>query len=204
MRHFSRTSVSLSVALLSAIAACGSISDPKIQQVQSPLVGRWMLETHSDTFVFVTGPSSVDGYCSGPYCAHHRTTVAGAYLGGVLEVQDSLGLKGNVATSVQAAGTLTQAFCDSVDYNHYTGCTHVGAPVTASYIGEISERSDSSTVKSLDIAIKETIPGTTAGRVLYIPGATYAGDSIYGRFGWWGEPGHGPGYMGTFVMRRLR
>jgi len=164
-----------------------------------------MLTTEMDSFVFVSGPGPLPPDCPGPtdYCSHQRTTVDGAYLGGVLQVQDSPGLHGVMDSTAQVAGMLTQRSCDTVDYDWNTGCLHVSDPVTASYIGDITGTPDSTTTQSLEVDIKRTIPGTTAGATMVSLGATYAGDSIYGRF-FWGELGHYPHYVGSFVLRRVK
>jgi hypothetical protein len=190
----------LSSVLVIVAAACHDA--PTQLHPQSPLVGQWMLETHPDTFVFVTGPSYVDCQNVGDYCTHYRTTVDSAYLGGMLQVQDSLGPTGVVAASVQATGTLTQRFCDSIDYDGLTGCTHVGTMGSGSYVGDIVGTRDRTTTRSLDASMMEVTPGTSTGRMLTLLDATYAGDSIYGRF-MWGVPGHSAQYRGAFVMRRV-
>lgn len=185
-------------ALLVVVAACGSITDPP-KVLQSPLVGQWLLETHSDTFSFVTrGPDAQDCPNYFDYCEHKRTTVDGAYLGGMMQLRDS-GLNGVMATSVQATGTLAQRFCDSVDDYGLTGCTHVGSTTTGSYAGAISGKPDSTTMQTLWIDIRDTAAADREFRTQ----ATYAGDSIYGRFVW-GSMGHGPRYYGTMVMRRVK
>ena len=185
--------------LVIVVAACHDA--PTQPRPQSPLVGQWMLETRPDTFTFVTGPTYVDCQNMGDYCTHYRATVDSAYLGGMIQVQDSLGPTGVVAAA-QATGTLTQRFCDTIDYNGLTGCTHVGTTGPASYVGDIGATRDSTTTESLDAYMMEVTPGTSTGRRLTMLNATYAGDSIYGRFVW-GAPGHSAQYRGAFVMRRL-
>jgi len=201
MRLHLRVRALLSGVFFILAAACHDA--PTQPHPQSPLVGQWMLETHPDTFVFVTGPSSTD--CPGydGYCLHYRSAGDSVYLGGMVQVQDSLGMTGVVATSVQVTGMLTQRFCDSVDYYGLTNCTHAGPARSSTYVGGIGGAPDSTTTQSLNIYTNEVIPGTSTGRALTMLGATYARDSIYGRF-IWGVPGHEPTYFGSFVMRRVR
>jgi hypothetical protein len=188
MRLVSRAGLALTCAII--VAACGgSIDDPKIQQVQSPLVGQWALTTKMDT---LTGETSyLPPTCTQTYCRTYSTQVGDAELGGVLQVRDSLGLKGIVATSVQASGTLTQTF--------------VGNRRTPSYIGDITGTPDSTTAKSLAFTLY--VPDSVSSLLLTIrsSNATYAGDSIYGRFAWGYTPGRYPQtYYGSFVMRRVK
>jgi len=208
MRLDSRAVLAMTGAMIALVAACdGSVNDPpQVQKIQSPLVGQWLLTTKMDTFTFETGPSTPDCAANNPYCTHYRTTVNGAYLGGVLTVQDSFGLKGVVAPSVQVSGTLTRAFCDSTDYKGATGCTHVGPQIAVLYKGSIYGDPDSTKANSISFSVGE--PDDGSGFHLearsYV-NLTYAGDSLYGRFRWGMSAGRSPdSYMGRMVLRRVK
>jgi len=210
MRLGSRVAITLTGGLLVVAAACGGgISEPPVapKVIQSPLVGQWMLTTTMDTFTFETaGPYVPDCMNSNPYCLHYRTTVDGAYLGGVLTVKDSFGLKGIVAPSVQASGTLTRAFCDSIDYKNLTGCTHVGPQVAILYMGRIDGVPDTTMAGSINFSVGEPDDGSG----FYLDARsfirlTYAGDSLYGRFRWGMSAGRNPPtYTGSIVLRRVK
>ena len=204
MRIYHRTCGFLAGAALVAAVACGDATTKP--HPQSPLVGTWELTTHFDTFTFETGsPSPPDCTSTSPYCTHKRTTVDGAYLGGTLQVQDSLGMHGVVATSVQANGVLMQSDCDSIDYRGLTGCTHVRPRAAVSYVGDITGTPDSTTTGSLDVVI-HILPDQYGDiwTAMRARSATYAGDSIYGRVVW-GDYGRSPPtYYGSFVMRRVK
>ena len=201
MRLYYRACGFLAGAALVAAVACGDATTKPYPQ--SPLVGTWELTTQFDTFSFETGYAPPT--CMQTYCTNYRTTVDGAYLGGTLQVQDSLGMHGIVATSVQVNGVLTKSDCDSIDYRGLTGCTHVGPRAAVSYVGDITGTPDSTTTGSLDVVI-HILPDQYGDiwTAMRARSATYAGDSIYGRV-IWGDYGRSPPtYYGSFVMRRVK
>jgi hypothetical protein len=212
MRFRFRSRGLLSAALLSVAAACHDASTRPLRQ--SPLVGTWELTTHFDTFSFETGgPIAPDcpwtpGTSPYPYCTHYRTTTAGAYLAGLVEVTDSSSTADTVSKTVYAVGTLQVSFCDSIDYQGLTGCLHVSDRSIVQYKGLIAGPPDSTTTASLQISIDEPEDGFGLQRKMRTYSGlsleTYAGDSIYGPIYWGGGGRSPPSYRGSFVMRRVK
>ncbi|HEX5971518.1 MAG TPA: hypothetical protein VFY85_06300 [Gemmatimonadaceae bacterium] len=195
-------------ALFGAIVVIVACSDSTRPRLQSPLVGQWELTTHFDTFSFETGaPSPPDCVYADMYCTHFRTTTDGAYLAGVIELQDATSSTDTVTKTVLASGMVQTRFCDQVDYNYTTavGCLHVSDLATVSYAGQITGPPDSTATQALDVVIGE--PGNVFGGNITMRShdATYAGDSIYGKL-YWGQSGgrSPPTYRGTFVLRRVK
>jgi hypothetical protein len=205
MRLSARVSLPLSGLLLLVAAAChDATTRPRLV---SPLVGQWELTTHFDTFSFETSaPSPPDCIYADMYCTHFRTTTDGAYLAGIIELQDSTLSADTLSKTVFANGMVETRFCDEVDTNYMTaaGCLHVGDLATVAYIGRITGMPDSTTAGSLDVEIGE--PGDAFGGNITMRShdATFAGDSIYGH-AYWGQSGERspPTYRGTFVLRRV-
>lgn len=194
-------------ALFGAIVVIAACSDSTRPDWLHPLAGRWELTTHFDTFSFETGaPSPPD--CPGftEYCTHYRTTTAGAYLGGTLELMGSNSKTDRLSDTVYASGTLQVSFCDSIDRQGLTGCAHVSDRAAIEYRGTIVGSPNSPT-PSLLVNIGEPGDGFGLQRVMRtysLKYSAFAGDSIYGPI-YWGEGGRSPpSYRGTFVMRRVR
>jgi hypothetical protein len=194
-------------ALFGAIVVIVACSDATRPRLQSPLVGQWELTTHFDTFSFKTGaPSPPD--CPGftMYCTHIRTTTDGAYLGGTLELTDSNSTADTLSKTVYASGTLQVSFCDSIDYQGLTGCSHVSDRAAIEYRGTIVGPPDGSGTPSLTINVGEPGDGFGLQRTMRTYSqrySTYAGDSIYGPNFWGGGGRSPPSYRGTFVLRRV-
>ena len=205
MRLTTRVSLPLSGVLLLFAAAChDATTRPRLV---SPLVGQWELTTHLDTFTFETAaPSPPDCPNYTVYCTHVRTETDGAYLAGMIEVEDSTSSSDTISTTVFAHGTVEARFCDEVDDSYVTaaGCLHVSDLTSIAYSGTISGVPDSTTPGSLDVVIGE--PGDAFGFSITMRSydATFAADSIYGSI-YWGQSGgrSPPTYRGTFVMRRV-
>jgi hypothetical protein len=190
--------------LLVAAAAC---QDATVAHPQSPLVGVWDVTTTFQTFTFETGapsPPDCPGYTM--YCTHSRTTTDGAYLAGVLEVRDTSTDGDPAHRTVVASGPFDVSFCDVVDFDGLTGCTHVSARAVIDYSGAISGVADTSMHQSLTLDVGE--PGGDVfglNRQLRSYDATFAGDSMYGSIYWGSGGGRSPPtYHGTFVAHRRK
>ena len=212
MRLSTRALVRDGLLIVIAAAACHDATTAIRPRLQSPLVGTWELTTHFDTFSFETsGPSAPE--CpwtpgtSPYYCTHYRTTTAGAYLGGVLELTDTSSTADTLSKTLYAAGNLQVSFCDSIDFQGLTGCTHVSDRTSIPYSGTIAGKPDSTGTASLEIHVGEPADGfglERAMRTYSLRYSTYAGDSIYGPIYWGGGGRSPPSYRGTFVLRRVK
>ena len=192
--------------LLAVSAACHDA--PTRPRLQSPLVGKWELTTHFDTFTFETpAPSPPDCPNSGGmYCTHYRTTTDGAYLGGMIEVTDTSSSGDTLITRVVATGVLQVSYCDSFDLS---GCVHWSARTPIPYTGAI----DGTPVRGggLYFYMGEPQDPNSASdnyRLLRPNGSnfnlTYAGDSIYGPAYWGKAAGRSPpSFRGTMVLHRV-
>lgn len=207
MRSPHRALLALIGALLVAVVACGSISDPpKIQRVPSPLAGTWELTTHLDAFSFETSaPSPPDCPENSMYCTHLRTTTAGAYLGGAVDIRDTSSAADSIARTLLVTGVLQVSFCNSIDYAGLTGCTSVSDRAAIQYAGSIGKSDYGDTPESLSFVIGEPDDGSGRHREVRSLNLRYAGDSIYGPIYWGASAGRSPpSYRGTIVLHRVR
>ena len=192
------------VSVLSIVSiACNDVEAPR---PVNPLVGTWELTTVLDTFSFETpAPSLPDCPYHTEYCTHYRTNTAGAGIAGMLEVSEQTP-GADPAADLLVEGDLMASFCDVIDYQGLTGCTHVSDSKSVHYTGSISGFTTDSTMGTLHFVIGEPDPtGFGLGQQLRSYAVTVDSDSMYGNIYWGSGGGRSPPtYRGTFVAHRQK
>ena len=189
------------VSVLSIVSiACNDVEAPR---PVNPLVGTWELTTVLDTFSFETAapsPPDCPGYTM--YCTHYRTNTDGAGLSGMLEVSEQTSGADSAADLI-VEGDLMSSFCDVIDYQGLTGCTHVSDSKVIHYTGAISGFTTDGTMGTVRLAIGEPDPSGFGSRSLRSNDVTVDADSMYGHIFWGNSGGRSPPtYRGTFVAHR--
>lgn len=177
------------------------------------LVGTWDVTTVLDQFSFETGVILGDPECTNTfYCTHHRPA-NGATLAGALVIGDSVA-QGSVPGTPPLSwleypvvrGTFTGRFCDTVDYQTLTGCTHLGETTTLDYPSGYF-RGYPSGPSPADTSYGGVVRGPNpAGRnISFVIVSIDGTDAFSGRVYWEMTTGRSPpSYSGRFIAHRRR
>ena len=188
------------VYLAAAMGLAWTCADPTVDGGETRIPGgTFDLTTVLDSFSFETGGPPPQPDCPNnttQYCTHFRA-YSGATLTGTLVLVPEAN-PGATFERFLTVGSFGGTFCDAIDTQTLTGCTHASAVATTTY-------SDGSLSKNTLDAVSDfagTVGGAGLGPNVRLIGMM-SRDSLYGRVQWSQFVARSPPtHIGRFVARR--